>query len=90
MGKPIEGATIKLKGTRLGGVSSGGGMFLIQNIEAGNYTLITTSVGYDTGRAIVTVQPNYQTEISLSLLQRVAAAAEELAKKIHSHFQNKT
>ncbi len=76
MGKPIEGATIKLKGTRLGGVSSGGGMFLIQNIEAGNYTLITTSVGYDTGRAIVTVQPNYQTEISISLLQRVAAAAE--------------
>ncbi|MCC7437418.1 MAG: TonB-dependent receptor [Armatimonadetes bacterium] len=72
VGKPIEGVTIKVQETKSGAISNDAGAFIIQNLQTGNYNLIITSIGYDTGRVSVVVQPSHQTEVSISLLQRVA------------------
>lgn len=47
LGKPIEGATISIKGTQKGTVSSADGTFLLTNVELGS-TLLVSNVGYET------------------------------------------
>ncbi len=45
-GEPIVGASVLLKGTTLGAVTTTSGAFKIANVAAGNYTLVVRSLGY--------------------------------------------
>ena len=45
---PLEGVTMKLKGTYLGAVTDYDGYYTIEGISPGNYTLQVSSIGYVT------------------------------------------
>lgn len=44
--QPLPGATVQLDGTTLGGVTDEKGFYVLQNVPAGEYTLVSTYVGY--------------------------------------------
>jgi outer membrane receptor protein involved in Fe transport len=67
-GEPLLGVTVALAGTKLGAFSDLQGYFEIKGIPSGSYTLVATSVGYDT--ATVTpfvIKANEAVELSLQL-----------------------
>ncbi|MCU0348267.1 MAG: TonB-dependent receptor [Saprospiraceae bacterium] len=46
-GEPMIFSTVILKGTSIGTVTDADGFFSIGNIPAGNYTMVVTSIGFD-------------------------------------------
>jgi hypothetical protein len=47
-GEPVIFTNVYLKGTSIGAASDVNGLYVISRIPAGNYTLLVTSLGYDT------------------------------------------
>src|ERR1700756_3545216 len=47
-GEPVLYASVYLKGTTTGTTTDVNGYFSLSNIAGGNYTLVATSIGYDT------------------------------------------
>lgn len=56
-GEPILFTNVFLKGTTYGASTDVNGFFSISRIPAGNYTLMSTYLGYDTAAIQVTVKP---------------------------------
>lgn len=54
-GKPADGVTIILKGTRKTAISDEAGSFTIRNVQAGTYDLVVTLMGYTPVQQQVTV-----------------------------------
>lgn len=52
--KPIEFATIQLKGTSMGALSKEDGSFIVKNIPVGNYEVIISAIGYQ--KTILSIQ----------------------------------
>lgn len=46
-GEPIAFATVQVQNTNLGAIADNNGFFTIANVNAGNYQLITSYIGYD-------------------------------------------
>ncbi len=46
----VEGASVLLKPTEFGTTTNANGVFMLQHIPPGNYTLQITSIGYATFR----------------------------------------
>lgn len=53
--KPLEAATVALKGTRFGLTTDSTGAYRLTNIPAGNYQLNVSMIGYETFRRNVTL-----------------------------------
>ena len=53
--EPIIFTNVLLKGTTIGAATDVNGYFMISKIPPGDYTLITTFIGYDTASVPVTV-----------------------------------
>lgn len=57
-GEAEIGSTVYLKGTTMGAATDVNGFYSISKIPAGNYTLMVTSLGFDTIQIAVTVKKN--------------------------------
>lgn len=67
-GQPLLGVTVALAATKLGAFSDVDGDFEIKEIPSGSYTLIATSVGYDTATvAPLLIIANETAELKLQL-----------------------
>lgn len=55
-GEPMIFSTVLLKGTSIGTVTDVDGFFSIGNIPGGNYTMVVTSIGYDSMAVNVTIK----------------------------------
>lgn len=53
---PLPGVNVYLENTKLGAATDAEGMYLINNVPAGTYTIVASSVGYKTVKAEVTVK----------------------------------
>lgn len=65
--KPVESATIRLKGTKKSALSNSEGTFTIENLQPGNYVLEISSVGFMPLEKDVTVIANSSTDIAVEL-----------------------
>lgn len=86
-GEPILFTNVYLKGTTMGASTDVNGFYSITRIPAGNYTLMSTYLGYDTAMAQITVKPGSiisqqlflnKSSISLSEIQVSAEKQEQL------------
>ncbi len=57
-GEPVIFTNVYLKGTTMGSATDVNGFYSINKIPAGSYTLLVTSLGYDTARASITIKGN--------------------------------
>ena len=65
--EPLIFANVSVKGTDLKTTSDVTGLFLLENLKDGNYTLVFTFPGYETKEMDVTVNTENPTELKLSL-----------------------
>lgn len=68
-GQPLEFANVSLKGTSLGSATVQDGKFSIDNVPAGNHTLMVSSVGYSTVTRSVTVHADQTTSVDIRLTE---------------------
>lgn len=86
-GEPMLFVNVFLKGTAYGVATDINGYFSITRIPAGEYVLMSTSIGFDTAQAAITVAANeilnkklYLSKNVISLKQVEISAAKEEAK----------
>src|SRR5687768_4023138 len=68
-GQPLEFANVSLKGTALGSATDQDGKFSIDNVPAGNHTLMVSSIGYSTVTRSVTVHSDQTTSVDIRLIE---------------------
>ncbi len=64
---PLAFANVQVKGTDILSTTDLSGLFLIENLEAGDYTLTCNFVGYETKEIKITVSPEKPVEVKLAL-----------------------
>jgi hypothetical protein len=74
--EPLAFANILLKGTIKGTTSDLDGLYSIENIEPGTYTVVFSFVGYETQEIEATIEPGKVTEISVSMSASAASLDE--------------
>ncbi|MBD0824000.1 TonB-dependent receptor [Aestuariibaculum marinum] len=74
--QPISYAAITLKGLSKGAVSDDNGIYKIEHLEAGNYTLQFSGVGYIKTSRSVTLKNNESLEVHVSLQTDLGALNE--------------
>ncbi|MCC6691678.1 MAG: carboxypeptidase-like regulatory domain-containing protein, partial [Bacteroidia bacterium] len=95
-GEPAIFTTVFLKGTTYGATSDVNGYYSITKIPPGTYTLMVTSIGYDTIHETISVKANEIISKKLSLvkssvqLTTVEVSAETEAKKTESRVSVNT
>ena len=91
-GEPVMFANVFLKGTTLGSTTDINGYFSITRIPDGTYTIMVTSIGYDTIAETVSVKNsqilNKKFHISETSIQRAAVSIS--ADKIEAKTETKT
>ena len=55
-GEPIMFCNVFLKGTTIGAATDINGMYNISKVNAGNYTLVVTYIGYDTTKVNISLK----------------------------------
>jgi hypothetical protein len=73
---PLAFANISLKGASINAVSDISGVFLLENLKDGNYTLVCDFPGYQTKEISIKVDAAIPTEVKLSLSALVLAQTE--------------
>lgn len=66
-GKPIIGANVFLSGTSLGAAAGTDGVYLLENVPAGDYNLVVSAIGYKRGEMAVTVNDGEVVDVSYQL-----------------------
>ena len=69
--RPVEFANVGITGTSLGSATDQDGKFLIDNVPAGNHTLVVSSVGYGKVTRSVTVIAGEATSVDIRLVESV-------------------
>ncbi len=85
--QPLAGASVLLKGSRLGGTTGPDGSFQIENVPSGNYTLVVSYIGYIRREVPVSVPGSENillslTEESTSLSEVMVTGVFDERKKI--------
>lgn len=75
-GKPIEGLTVRLKGTVLGLTTNQAGRFLFQNLPEGTYTVIVSGVGMQLREHSITVRKHETSSVEVLLGESAQQLAE--------------
>jgi iron complex outermembrane receptor protein len=87
-GKALSGANIRINGIEKGAVAGSGGRFVLSGLQAGEYELIVSMVGYSTEKADITIpagkpltiemaeQPMQTSEVVVSANKRIQAVQE--------------
>jgi iron complex outermembrane receptor protein len=73
---PAASATVRLKGNKKTGFTNNEGIFTIDNIQPGNYTIIISCVGYQSLEKEVNVIADSLTEVVIQLKQAKTQLAE--------------
>lgn len=73
---PLVFADIAVKGTSIKSHSDVTGLFVIENIEDGDYTLVCSFIGYETQEINVTVNSAQPTEVKLALAASTVSLLE--------------
>ena len=73
---PAASATVRLKGNKKAGFTNNEGVFTIDNIQPGNYTIIISCVGYQSLEKEVNVNADSVTEVVIQLNQAKTQLAE--------------
>jgi hypothetical protein len=89
-GEPEIGATVYLKGTTMGAATDVNGFYSITKIPAGAYTLVVTSLGFDTIQEKIAVKDNEIVSKSHNLVEastmietfNVSAEKQELSTQV--------
>jgi iron complex outermembrane receptor protein len=66
---PVEFASVTLKGTSLGSPTNERGKFQIDNVPAGNHTLVVSIIGYKTASQSIAVVANENISVSIQLTE---------------------
>ncbi|RMF55792.1 MAG: TonB-dependent receptor [Calditrichaeota bacterium] len=66
-GEPLPGVSVYLKGTHLGDMTNSAGEFRIENVVAGEYTLVAEFVGRESREETITIANGKQVEINFQL-----------------------
>ena len=66
-GMPVEAATIKLANTYSSTLSDSNGVYLLSNLQAGNYNLMVTRIGYGTVVKKIVLKDEEQFHLNISL-----------------------
>jgi outer membrane receptor protein involved in Fe transport len=78
-GEPVVGATVMLKGTTIGAKCNLDGEFMIKDVPVGNYTVITSSVGYvSTNITEVAVSKGETVSLSVAIEPQVLEGQREV------------
>lgn len=82
---PMAFANVSIKGTSISATSDVSGMFLLENLEAGNYTLVFNFPGYESREVNLKVDAVNPSEIKLALgafsLPQIETASVEVKNK---------
>lgn len=91
-GEPVMFANVFLKGTTLGSTTDINGYFSITRVPDGTYTIMVTSIGYDTVAESVTLKNNQilNKKFSISEASIQLAAVSISADKIEAKTETKT
>ena len=91
-GEPVMFANVFLKGTTLGSTTDINGYFSITRIPDGTYTIMVTSIGYDTVSEVVSLKNNQilNKKFSISETSIQLAAVSISADKIEAKTETKT
>jgi iron complex outermembrane receptor protein len=73
--EPLVGANVVLEGTALGASTNAEGLYIIENVPAGQYVLVVSYIGYRDTRSAVTVAANQTVNVDVAL-QQVGLAGE--------------
>lgn len=88
-GEAEIGATVFLKGTTMGAATDVNGFYSITKVPPGNYTLMVTSLGFDTIQMPITVnkneivQKNHQLKETATMIETFNVSAEKQEAKTH-------
>ncbi|MBP0902613.1 TonB-dependent receptor domain-containing protein [Mariniflexile gromovii] len=74
--EPLAFANVLIKGTTKGTTSDIDGLYSIENLEAGSYTVIFSFVGYETQEIPVTIVANKVTEVNVPMGASAASLSE--------------
>lgn len=67
--QPIEFVSVSLRGTSHGSATGQDGKFRFENVPAGNYTLLVSSIGYNPVARSITVTSNQTTSVDIQLAE---------------------
>jgi TonB-dependent SusC/RagA subfamily outer membrane receptor len=68
-GDVVPGVTVMIRGYNMSTLTSREGRFILENIRAGRYTVIFSSVGYEPYQQVVTVSDGQLVDLTISLKQ---------------------
>lgn len=74
--EPLAFANVLIKGTTKGTTSDFDGLYSIENLDPGSYTLIFSFVGYETQEIAVTIEANKVTEVNVPMGASAASLDE--------------
>lgn len=77
-GKPLDGATIKVLGTKRGAKTKPDGTFKIIKLDAKSYTLEANYIGYQPKKYDVTVSPDKTSEVTIKLSEEKSKSTQEV------------
>jgi len=72
----IPGVSVYLEGTQLGAATNGNGRYVIQNVPAGNHSLIISSIGYQKKKVDVRVTDGETITVDRSLGESISNLSE--------------
>lgn len=70
-GNGVEAVNIVLQGTTIGSITGAYGNYLLENIPAGNYTVVASIIGYEPVLVHVAIKPGETTTLNFSLVQKI-------------------
>jgi hypothetical protein len=88
-GEAEIGATVFLEGTTMGAATDVNGFYTISKVPEGSYTLMVTSIGYDTAEVKITIKKNQIVSKNLhikeaaKLMKAFTVSAEKQESKTH-------
>lgn len=74
--EPLAFVNVLIKGTTTGTTSDFSGLYSIDNLSAGSYTLVFSFIGYETREVTLTVVANKVTEVNVPMAASTAALDE--------------
>jgi len=88
-GEPIQFVNIGLEGTSQGATTSKTGTYRIENVKNGEYTVVASSVGYETSRQTVNLSPGQNQEVNFILTEdQVELQAVEITGRRSVAYDN--
>jgi hypothetical protein len=73
----LIGATAKIKGTSLGAISKRDGSFTIKNIAVGTYTIVISSIGFESrSYSDIVIKSGRTTPLDAELIEKTSSTQE--------------